>query len=140
MQDIFTLFHPPVDPMLIVLASDPEYGSELNLFCRGFLSTKMYSHLIPYMSVMWSTPLEETIGMEEMIGNGASFSLNLTIPSLNESHNGVYFCHLLIVLPNNTATISRQVEYTIDIRGIVLLHKRHSFKCCVSKHSFKFCY
>ena len=115
-----------MDP--VITPDDPEYSSDLTLTCRVSVPQKLHSQLVPYMTLTWSTPLQENASAGELVDDGLSLSLNLDISSVNETHNGVYTCHAVIQLPQSSAFISTETEYTLNVKG----------KCVLSMHSFCF--
>ena len=109
---------PSVDPVLgIIVPDDPEYSSDLTLTCRASVPQKLHSQLVPYMTLTWSTPLQDNAAAGELVDDGVSLSLNLDISSVNEIHNGVYTCHVVIQLPDNTTFITSETEYNLNVKG-----------------------
>ena len=111
-----------VEPQLCIQApADPEYLSDLSLSCSVHVPQKLHRHLVPYMTVTWHTPFEEssTAGAP-VVDDGASLHLNLSIASVNETHNGVYNCRLVIQLPNTSSPITRETDYTLNLKGEIM--------------------
>ena len=100
------------------------YGSQTVLSCRVSVPQKVYSQLVLYMTIVWSTPnLDEstTAVIQETYYDVGSTTQNLTISSLSEGHNGEYICHVTIHLPNSDEVIiSKEVNYIINVKGMYI--------------------
>ena len=111
-----------VEPVLSIQApADPEYLSDLSLSCRVRVPQKLHRHLVPYMTLTWHTPFEEssTAGAP-VVDDGASLHLNFSIASVNETHSGVYSCRVVVQLPNTSSPITRETEYTLNLKGEIM--------------------
>ena len=99
------------------------YGAQLTLSCDVSVQQKLHDYVVPYTSILWSTPLHEMQTpegdqmLDEIYDNGTALTRNLTISSLNESHNGVYICQAIIQLPNSHQVISWEAVYDLHIKG-----------------------
>ena len=49
--------------------------------------------------------------------NETSLRRNLTIFSVNETHNGMYICQAIIHLPQSDQVISREAVYDLRVNG-----------------------
>ena len=98
---------------------NPEYLSDLRLSCTVSLPAKLFYLLLPHTTVTWSTPISEKsqTTTETVRDDRSSILLNLTIPSVKETHSGVYTCGVVINLPNNSLVISKEVNYTLNLKG-----------------------
>ena len=99
------------------------YKAQLTLSCDVSVPQKLHDYVVPYTSILWSTPLHEMQTPEgdrmqdEIYDNGTALTRNLTISSLNESHNGVYVCQAIIQLPNSDQVISPEAVYDLQVKG-----------------------
>ena len=111
-----------VEPVVSIQApEDLQYLSDLSLSCRVSVPQKLHSHLLPYMTVTWFTPSRDINSPGEVVDDGESLSLHLDIPAVNETHNGVYGCRVVLQLSNNSSPITRDATYTLDLKGKVLI-------------------
>ena len=97
------------------------YKVQLTLSCDVSVPQKLHDYVVPYTSIVWSTPLLQTPEgdrmQDEIYDNGTALTRNLTISSLNESHNGLYICQAIIQLPNSDEVISPEAIYDLQVEG-----------------------
>ena len=113
-----------VEPTVHIVASvEPTYKAQITLSCDVSVPLKLHKYVVPYTSILWSTPLHELkmpegVQMqEEIYNNGTAFTSNLTIFSVNESHNGVYICQAIIQLPQSDQVVSHEAVYDLRVKG-----------------------
>lgn len=98
----------------LIVEKEPDYLSDFSLSCKATVPRRLTS-LLPYMTLMWISSLDENITDENLILDEVSLSSNLSLPAIDETYNGVYTCQLVINLP--TAVITKDVDYTINVKG-----------------------
>ena len=113
-----------VEPTVhIVTSVEPTYKAQLTLSCDVSVPQKLYKYVIPYTSILWSTPHHEMNTPEddqmqrEISENGTGLRSSLTIFSVNESHNGMYICQAIIHIPQSDQVISGEAVYDLRVNG-----------------------
>ena len=84
------------------------------------VAPKLHDFVVPYMTILWSTPESSDLSAEVQQGvynDGSSLMQSLTINSVNESHNGMYVCRSFLKLPNDEHNIFKEVDYLLIVKG-----------------------
>lgn len=106
----------------IIAPPEQTYKSQHVLTCSVSVPPKLFSHIIPYTTIVWSRQYRRLMTeteVQETYTDGFFLKRNLTFFSLNESDNGVYKCKVFIQFQDNHRPIHRQAYYRIRVRGIV---------------------
>lgn len=121
--------------LTVIPKNDAEYNTDLTVSCRVLLPRKLHSFLLPYTTVKWSTPPGTYFTTDEVKDHGTFLSHNLAILSVNETHNGVYVCSVVIHLPNISFLISNEMQYTLNAKGKIWENSLKIIYCSYSLHS-----